>query len=219
MVRRTMSKCPPGVWCLTPMLGTVITIIAILGILGLVLYFFQGANHPSARQGSGGSGGSGGNEQRQERQERQERQGPVINNIVSNGDDRYTRAPEPLRFWQSAPDLRGALLPPGAVAINQDVRGVPQTFQQFGIIKSDDKLLPLYGRKTAYRSDRFNYYTRTDTYNPVQLPIRYERKDCMDNIGCNELFGGETVKIKGIDKDGRVEIYKFDGPSYIPGIV
>jgi hypothetical protein len=138
---------------------------------------------------------------------------------VPSGDDRYTRAPEPLRFWQSPPDMRGALLPPGAVAINMNPRGIPQSFQQYGIIKSDDKLLPLYGRQTGYRSDRFNYYTRTDTYNPVQLPIRYERKDCMDTIGCNELFGGETVKIKGIDKEGRVEIYKFDGPSYIPGIV
>ena len=41
----------------------------------------------------------------------------------------------------------------------------------------------------------------------------------MDTIGCNQLFGGENVKIKGLDKDGHVEIYKFDGPSYIPGIV
>jgi hypothetical protein len=35
-----------------------------------------------------------------------------------------------------------------------------------GIIKSGEQLLPLYGRQTAYRSDRYNYYTRTDTYTP-----------------------------------------------------
>jgi hypothetical protein len=51
------------------------------------------------------------------------------------------------------------------------------------------------------------------------LPIRFERKDCMDSIGCNELMGGEQVKVKGLDKEGHVEIYKFDGPTYIPGIV
>ena len=197
-----MSKCPPGVWCLTPMFGAVLTVLTIIVILAIGFYILQGPKsvvhvHKEYREPS---------------------QIPLPPTIVS-GDDRYTRAPEPLRFWQSPPDLRGALLPPGAVAINMNPRGVPKSFQQYGIIKSEDKLLPLYGRQTGYRSDRFNYYTRTDTYNPVQLPIRYERKDCMDTIGCNELFGGETVKVKGIDKDGKVEIYKFDGPSYIPGIV
>jgi hypothetical protein len=94
------------------------------------------------------------------------------------GDDRYTRAPEPLRVWQTGIDLRGALLPPpGAVPINVATRGLPQAFQQMGILKSDGQVLPLYGRQTAYRTDRYNYYTRTDTYNPVQLPVRYERRD------------------------------------------
>ena len=198
-----MSKCPPGVLCLTPMFGTVLTVLTILtviAVLAIAVYFLQGSKTPSVVH-------------------IHNKQQETSNVEVVSGDDRFSRAPEPLRFWQSTPDLRGALLPPGAVAINVNPRGIKQNFQQYGIIKSEDKLLPLYGRQTGYRSDRFNYYTRTDTYNPVQLPIRYERKDCMDTIGCNELFGGETVKIKGIDKDGKVEIYKFDGPSYIPGIV
>jgi hypothetical protein len=147
----------------------------------------------------------------------------VYNTVASSeaqgGDDRYSRAPEPLRVWQTGPDLRGGMLPPGAIPINVTTRGLPQSFQQMGIVKSDGQVLPLYGRQTAYRSDRYNYYTRTDTYNPVQLPIRYERKDCMDSIGCGELLGGETIKIAGIGKDANVEIYKFDGPTYIPGIV
>jgi hypothetical protein len=41
----------------------------------------------------------------------------------------------------------------------------------------------------------------------------------MDSIGCEELFGGENVSISGIGKEGRVEVYKFDGPTYIPGLV
>ena len=135
------------------------------------------------------------------------------------GDDRYTRAPEPLRFWQTGPDLRGAMMPPGAVPINVSTRGMPQTFQQAGLIKADGQLLPLYGRQTGYRTDRFNYYTRTDTYNPIQVPVRYQKRDCMDQIGCEELLGGETVHVGGVDKSGTVEVYKFDGPTYIPGIV
>jgi hypothetical protein len=138
---------------------------------------------------------------------------------MDGGDDRYTRAPEPLRVWQTPPDLRGAMLPPGAVPINVPTRGLPQAFQQSGIIKTGDQVLPLYGRQTAYRTDRYNYYTRTDTYNPVQLPVRYQKRDCMDSIGCEELLGGESVQISGIGKSGDVEVFRFDGPAYIPGLV
>jgi hypothetical protein len=137
----------------------------------------------------------------------------------SGGDDRYTRAPEPLRFWQTGPDLRGAMIPPGAIPVNVPTRGLPQAFQQMGIIKSGEQILPLYGRQSAYRSDRYNYYTRTDSYNPVQLPVRYEKRDCMDSIGCEELLGGESISVAGMNKTGHVETYKFDGPTYIPGLV
>lgn len=196
------AKCPPGVWCFTPTLG--FSLLLILALIGVVYFIFQQQSLSTLYMPPVGQ------------------QAPPVNivNHVQGGDDRYTRAPEPLRFWQTGPDLRGALLPPGGgIPINVPTRGLPQAYQQMGIIKSGEQLLPLYGRQTAYRSDRFNYYTRTDTYNPVQLPIRFERKDCMDSIGCNELMGGEHVKIKGLDKEGHVEIYKFDGPTYIPGIV
>jgi hypothetical protein len=153
----------------------------------------------------------------QGKRERTSKQTQVVNNIST--DSRYSQAPEPLRFWQSGPDLRGAIIPPGAIPINVTTRGIPQAFQQSGIIKAGGQILPLYGRQTAYRSDRYNYYTRTDSYNPVQLPVRYSRRDCMDDIGCDELLGGETVKISGLDTEGHVEVYKYDGPKYIPGIV
>jgi hypothetical protein len=198
------SMCPPGVWCLTPTLGFVIAI----GI-AIALYFLVQANSLGVTTTLG------------TRQSRQSRQQPVhvYNNISTSGDDRYTRSPEPLRVWQTQPDLRGAMVPPGAVPINVYTRGLPQAYQQMGIIKSGEQLLPLYGRQTTYRSDRYNYYTRTDTYNPVQLPVRYQKRDCMDAIGCDELYGGESVKIAGLGKEGHVEVYKFDGPSYIPGLV
>jgi len=197
------STCPPGVWCLTPTLGVFLSV----GIL-IALYFLTQTMRISSNQSS---------------QSNESRQPVNVYNSISaseGGDDRYTRAPEPLRVWQTGPDLRGALLPPGATPINIATRGVPQTYQQMGILKSgDNQVLPLYGRQTAYRTDRYNYYTRTDTYNPVQLPVKYERRDCMDTNGCGELLGGESVKIGGIGKDASVEIYKFDGPTYIPGIV
>jgi len=200
MAKKFAASCPPGVMCLTPSLGFFI----ILGI-GIALFFLlQARQHRSS-----------------EYRTHSTRQNPVhiYNNVSSQGDDRYSQAPQPLRLWQTGPDLRGAYIPPGALPINIATRGLPQAYQQMGIIKTDGQLLPLYGRQTAYRTDRYNYYTRTDTYNPVQLPVRYEKRDCMDSIGCGELLGGEHVKIAGLGKDGHVEVYKFDGPTYIPGLV
>ena len=190
------NTCPPGVWCLTPTLGFIGLVLIVIGCY----LFFTTHTKEEVRI--------------------VQRDRPVTTIVKeSNGDDRYTRSPEPLRFWQNGPDLRGAMVPPGAVPINVPTRGLPQAYQQMGLLKTGDQVLPLYGRQTAYRTDRYNYYTRTDTYNPVQIPLRFEKRDCMDSIGCSELMGGETIKVAALNKDANVEIYKFDGPQYIPGLV
>lgn len=204
---RKAAVCPPGVLCMTPTLGIllVVGICVAIGFLALgTSYRLTPTPSPTVQRTT---------------HARSQQPIQIFTGGDSGGDDRYTRAPEPLRVWQSPPDLRGAMLPPGAVPINVSTRGLPQQYQQMGIIKSADKILPLYGRQTAYRSDRYNYYTRTDTYNPVQLPIRYEKRDCMDAIGCEELLGGERIKIAGTNQPGEVEVFKFDGPTYIPGLV
>jgi len=195
MARRPI--CPPGILCLTPSLGIFITVL-IAFLVGALFYFMK--SEPQL----------------------QKQQQPVIyNNVdVEKGDDRYTQAPLPLRFWNVSPDLRGALLPPGAVAINQSTQGLPESYQSMGVIKkSDGSVLPLYGRRTTGSGDRYQYYTRTDTYNPVPLPIRYKRKNCQEDIGCDELFSGEEVVIGPTGEKAETTLYKFDGPTYIPGIV
>jgi Family of unknown function (DUF5755) len=196
MARRPI--CPPGILCLTPSLGIFITVL-IAFLVGALFYFMKS-----------------------EPQLQKQQQQPVIyNNVdVEKGDDRYTQAPLPLRFWNVSPDLRGALLPPGAVAINQSTQGLPESYQSMGVIKkSDGSVLPLYGRRTTGSGDRYQYYTRTDTYNPVPLPIRYKRKNCQEDIGCDELFSGEEVVIGPTGEKAETTLYKFDGPTYIPGIV
>jgi hypothetical protein len=141
----------------------------------------------------------------------------------SGGDDRYTRAPEPQRFWNNGPEIppRGALIPPdGGIAINIPTQGWPESYQPMGLLKQGDgKLLPLYGRRVASRADRFNYYTRTDTYNPVPLPIQYKKKDCQDPVGCQELFDGDTVRITPTGEEATATLYRFDGPMYVPGLL
>jgi len=200
------KRCPPGIVCLSPMVGLSLVMAVIILLLGV--YFVtvvRDIKPPNIIV---------------EMPQPQPQQEPQPPQIVQMGD-RYNRAPEPLREWATQPDLRGALLPRGALPIFQPAAGYPDQFQQMGIltIEGTSQILPLYGRRAGNRSDRYNYYTRTDSYNPIQLPINYERRDCMDDIGCNELFGGETLKIDGMNSFAKVNIYKYNAPRYIPAVL
>ena len=131
------------------------------------------------------------------------------------GDDRYTMAPRPQRFWDNGPELpvRGGL---GGGLDAIATRGAPEAYQQVGVITSaDNKVLPLYGRRTAPRSDRFNYYTRTDTYNPVALPVSFKKRDCQDGVGCDEVMSGDTIRLGATGEEGKITMYGFDGPRYV----
>ena len=192
---RLPRSCPPGVWCITG--GLIATLFVSVFILCSLLYHVfrpmpmmpQMAPMPMPA--------------------------PPITMIQQGGDSRYDRAPQPLRDWIGRPELP----PIGALPINIPTQGFPESFQSVGVIQAGDQILPLYGRRTLRGSDRWNYYTRTDTYNPVPLPVHFQRRDCMDDVGCQEILSGETVKNDALHKEGKTNIYRFDGPKYIPGLL
>ena len=152
----------------------------------------------------------------------------IAGNAAAGGDDRYTRAPRPQRMWDNGPEIpvRGALDPQGAAASRENplrdpvpTRGAPESYQQMGILTAPDgKLLPLYGRRVAPRSDYFNYYTRTDTYNPVAVPLTLGRRDCQDNAGCGEVFSGDKIQMAPTGESATVTLYGFDGPRYVSDV-
>jgi len=150
----------------------------------------------------------------------QEPKATAVTTVVDSGDGRFNRAPQPLRDWRSPPEFppRGGI---ATIPINIATQGLPESFQAMGNISvQGGKMLPLYGRRTMRgSSDRWNYYTRTDTYNPVPLPLRYKGRDCMDDIGCPEVFSGERVEIEGTGESGHVRVFRYDGPKYIPGML
>jgi hypothetical protein len=138
---------------------------------------------------------------------------------AGGGDDRYTRAPKPERQWMTQPEIPTRAEMYGKLP-QVPTRGIPESYQSMGIVKLEDgAVLPLYGRRTASRSDRFQYYTRTDSYNPVQLPIQHKRRDCQDDVGCEELSDGDSIQVAATDQRGTVTIYRFSGPTYVPGIL
>lgn len=200
---RGRSKCPPGVFCISSGLGTTLTIILVVALL-FFLYaaFFLRPQAPTIIM------------------PRSQREAPQTTVIpIKGGDSRYDMAPQPLRDWMAPPEFppRGGI---ASIPINIPTQGLPESFQSVGVVNVDDKILPLYGRRTAGGGgDRWNYYTRTDTYNPVPIPVRFQKRDCMDDVGCNEILSGEEIKVEVMNKPGRTSMYRFDGPKYIPGLI
>ena len=133
---------------------------------------------------------------------------PIRVNVQnSSGDNRYTRAPEPERDWDTAPDY--SRMPNSQASFNIPTQGIPEQYQSMGIVKtSDGKLLPLFGRKSISARERYNYYTRTDSYNPLPIPIEMQGRDCQDQVGCPELYNGDKVKMSATNEIGEVTIYK-----------
>jgi len=188
-----MARCPPGVICISDGILILFTTL-LLGIIGCLMFFIS-TKEPKEYI------------THKERTIQHALQpAPII--IQNRGDSRYEQAPLPLQpgFVSSLP-------------INIPTQGLPPSFQSIGIINAGDQILPLYGRRTTGSSDRWNYYTRTDTYNPVPIPISFQRRDCMDDVGCQEIMSGENIKIDALQKEGKTNIYRTDGPKYIPGIL
>ncbi len=209
MVRLTYNKCPPGDICISGGLGTTIAIILGVTLLFMFIAVFL-KNQQMQMQPLQPL------QQMQPMSQMQQPTQPII--IQNGGDSRYDRAPQPLRDWMARPEFppRGGI---ASIPINIPTQGLPESFQSVGIVNVGEQILPLYGRRTTGGSDRWNYYTRTDTYNPVPIPVTFQKRDCMDDVGCQEILSGETIKIDAMKKEGKTNIYRFDGPKYIPGLI
>lgn len=196
--------CPPGVFCMSNVLGNILIVILIVFLLFMIYHIYK------IYQG-------GGNIIQHVMQPAQQQQPTIIVNGGGggDGDDRYKMAPKPLRWWRAPPDpgvWNPTTLPTVAT------RGLPESFQTIGLLKyPGGELKPLYGRRTAGSNDRWNYYTRTDTYNPVPVPLKQGRRDCMEDTGCTEVFDGDKLKSLNGEEVG-ITLYKMNGPTYIPAI-
>lgn len=137
----------------------------------------------------------------------------------------------PEQSYMTPPDIRGfptAPLPAGmgAIPVNQMTRGYPDQYQQIGVLTAPGgsetsaspsrTILPLFGRKLVTNRDRWNYYTRTDGINPVQVPVQYKRRSCDDDLGCDEIMTGENVSVPILGQSYVANVYRYSTPRYLP---
>lgn len=98
-------------------------------------------------------------------------------------------------------------------------RGPVGAYGQIGILTGeggssssaapDRTILPLYGREIDSRRGRWNYYTRTDGANPVQVPVRYRNRVCDDDVnGCDEIYNDESVHVPSLGRSFKSTVYK-----------
>ena len=134
----------------------------------------------------------------------------------------------PERSYNVPADIRGFPMPGGvgALPVNRLTRGYPEQYQQLGVLTTAGgtetsasptrTILPLFGRTTDSSRNRWNYYTRTDGINPVQVPIQFKRRNCDDDIGCEEITDGDSISVPIMGQAFQASIYRYTTPRYLP---
>ena len=96
----------------------------------------------------------------------------------------------------------GLTSPPRAL---QNCQGVAEG--QIGLIKGADSALPLFATEHPSRRGRFWYHTLTDGNIPLKVGVTSNGRDCLQEIGCDELFDGDMVQVPVIGGDWVVSLY------------
>ena len=115
------------------------------------------------------------------------------------------------------------IVPPPRPVRSQEVRREPEfrgppikqykpgRMQQMGVLVSEGgETLPLYGKEVRGRRDRYHYYTTTGGENLYPIPVTHDGRDCVDDIGCQELYGNESVAVTGKTDSFDVKMYRTD---------
>ena len=225
--------CPPGFYCMdynTVLLGVLVTLL----ILGSLIYIFKHTKQPTQIHTIEHIKHVPAVEKEPEKptiivvhQQAPVEQAPPR----TNPDPRFAPL-SPEQSYETPPDVHGFPSPPIAagrgayIPINIPTRGYPDEYQQVGLLTTEGgsstsatptrTILPLFGRKLITNRDRWNYYTRTDGMNPVQVPVQFKRRNCDNDNGCEEITEGDSVAVPIMGQSYIANVYRYSIPRYIP---
>jgi hypothetical protein len=136
---------------------------------------------------------------------------PAAQHAINNQMIRPDLYPEPVqRIGLSLNTNSGMFVP---------TRGPLGPIQQVGILTAeggssnsaapDRTILPLFGRELDARRSRWNYYTRTDGTNPVQVPVRVRNRLCDDDTnGCDEVYNDDSIHVPALGRSFKATVYR-----------
>ena len=104
-------------------------------------------------------------------------------------------------------------------ATNIPTRGVSTDFQPIGILtntdmKSTPTILQLYGRAIYPGSYKWQYYTNSDNFQSVKVQVIHKGRECMNDLGCEELYTGDSVRVPAYEK--QFKVYEMDSYACSP---
>jgi hypothetical protein len=143
---------------------------------------------------------------------------------------------ETIQQQKYQPDPRFSPMPPerdysrmhplGGFAVNTRSRDYPEQYQQVGVLTAQGgtdnsatptrTILPLFGRCIDSGRSKWNYYTRTDGMNPVQVPVQFKRKNCDGEYGCDEISEGDNIAVPVMGQSYVATLYNYSTPRYLP---
>ena len=231
-----MSTCPKGMICInnSHFIGGGIIALLVFYMVNREAYYqlYQKINDVTARQ----------NSQVQSQAQAQAQASLSVNNRNNNPQEeemvfynsdksRVEEILEPPLSRNYYHDPDGVkMIPKKAMPINISTRGDGGDYQQVGILykdsvideekapgnNTDANVLPLFGKPVYRGASRYNYYTATDKYHQVKVPITLNNTDCTDDRGCDEINNDDVIPVPGYNANFKAQIYKFDKPRYIP---
>ena len=142
----------------------------------------------------------------------------IIQDNQDANNTRYNRVHDPL----TAPERSYPfMMNRNKVPINIETRGKSMEFQQVGFIHSDSSneekvIFPLYGKQIWRGSSKWSYYSGTDKIHQIKLPVVHNKRQCLSETGCDELYDGDVIDVPPYKDKFKVEIYNLDSPKYIP---
>tara|TARA_B100001093_G_C26771157_1_gene990258 strand:- start:383 stop:994 length:612 start_codon:yes stop_codon:yes gene_type:complete len=203
-----MGKCPPGVFCIEN--ATLVFICFIIFVL-IVIVFYLNNNLPKIVKNT------------------------IINNSENEESGLYPRANYSFSNLENDVLLnpyegpvrnnnlfRGTNIISSRIPVNIPTQSFNTDYRQIGILTrhggNKEMILPLMGRPLITNRDKWNFYTISESNNMVKLPVTLNGKDCTNDLGCNDLYTGDIVKVAGYNDDFKVTTYQNDMPKYLPYI-
>ena len=211
-----MGRCPPGLYCMNSITFIILGLIFMIIIYVIYMNSFTNTNNNNNNN----------NTEKIVIKEKNNMNFPYFtpsypytnlgNDVLLNpysaplSDDRYI-----------IPQINR--VPNGTIPINvsTNIGAVDTNYRQMGILtamNSKGKIMPLMGRPLFTNRDKWQYYTMSDQYNSVKLPVVKNGRSCTNEYGCDRIYDGDSVYIEGINETYKSTIYDSDTIKYLPFI-
>lgn len=98
----------------------------------------------------------------------------------------------------------------GGIPINIPTRSVDARYRQVGIltrVNGQETILSLMGRPLFPSQDKWQFYTMSDKNQSVKLPVTHKKRSCTSDLGCDNIYNGDTVYVEGYNDAFKATIY------------